>query len=376
MKVFYWSPFFSKIATINSVIRSAECLIKYSTKYSVKLINAIGEWDEYNDKIHKKIDIINLNQKNYQSFLPKGGYIKSRFSYLLIFIINFFKLKKLINYERPDYLIIHLMTSLPIFLSIFFTKDTKIILRISGLPKLNIFRFLFWRIFSNRIFKITCPTKATYDNLIKIKLFDYNKVVLLKDPVISLNEFRTKKYKKLNSEFESKKFILSIGRLTKQKNFELLINSFSIIIKKFPYYNLLIIGEGEYRNRLNKLIVNKNLSEKVFLLGYKKNVYKYLKKADFYILTSLWEDPGFVILEAALSNTNIISSDCPNGPREIIKNQDFLFKNNSVEDLVNNFEKIKKKPPNDLLMQKILVKKEIKSFSIYQHFKNLKLILT
>jgi glycosyltransferase involved in cell wall biosynthesis len=268
------------------------------------------------------------------------------------------------------------MTSLPIFLSIFFTRDTKIILRISGLPKLNIFRFLFWRIFSNRIFKITCPTKATYDNLIKIKLFDYNKVVLLKDPVISLNEFRTKKYKKLNSEFESKKFILSIGRLTKQKNFELLINSFSIIIKKFPYYNLLIIGEGEYRNRLNKLIINKNLSEKVFLLGYKKNVYKYLKKADFFILTSLWEDPGFVILEAALSNTNIISSDCPNGPREIIKNQDFLFKNNSVEDLVNNFEKIKKKPPNDLFMQKILVKKEIKSFSIYQHFKNLKLILT
>ena len=376
MKVFYWSHFFSKFANINSVIRSADYLIKYSSKYSVKLINAIGEWDEYNDKIHKKIDIINLNQKNYQSFLPKGGYIKSRFSYLLIFIINFFKLKKLINYERPDYLIIHLMTSLPIFLSIFFTKDTKIILRISGLPKLNIFRFLFWKIFSNRIFKITCPTKTTYDNLIKIKLFDYNKVVLLKDPVISLNEFRTKKYKKLNSEFEGKKFILSIGRLTKQKNFELLINSFSIIIKKFPYYNLLIIGEGEYRNRLNKLIINKNLSEKVFLLGYKKNVYKYLKKADFFILTSLWEDPGFVILEAALSNTNIISSDCPNGPREIIKNQDFLFKNNSVEDLVNNFEKIKKKPPNDLLMQKILVKKEIKSFSIYQHFKNLKLILT
>ena len=147
------------------------------------------------------------------------------------------------------------------------------------------------------------------------------------------------------------------------------------MIKKFPYYNLLIIGEGEYRNKLNKLIINKNLSEKVFLLGYKNNVYKYLKKADFFILTSLWEDPGFVILEAALSNTNIISSDCPNGPREIIKNQDFLFKNNSVEDLVNKFENIEKKKLDDLFMQKILVKKEIKSFSTYQHFKNLNSIL-
>ena len=51
---------------------------------------------------------------------------------------------------------------------------------------------------------------------------------------------------------------------------------------------------------------------------------------DFFILTSLWEDPGFVILEAALSNTNIISSDCPNGPTEFLNQgkNGILFKNN------------------------------------------------
>ena len=126
MKVFYWSPFFSKIATINSVIRSAECLIKYSTKYSVKLINAIGEWDEYNDKIHKKIDIINLNQKNYQSFLPKGGYIKSRFSYLLIFIRSAIKLYKFLSLRTEnDYIILHLITSLPLILIILFNFKCK-----------------------------------------------------------------------------------------------------------------------------------------------------------------------------------------------------------------------------------------------------------
>ena len=141
-------------------------------------------------------------------------------------------------------------------------------------------------------------------------------------------------------------------------------------------YKLVIIGEGEHRLEIEKKIYSNNLKNNIILLGYKENIFKYLKDARAFLLTSLWEDPGFVILEAALSNTNIISSDCPNGPREIIKNQDFLFKNNSVEDLVNIFDKIKKKSPNDLLMQKILVKKEIKSFSIYQHFKNLKLILT
>ena len=376
MKVYYWSPFISKVATVSSVIRSANSLLKYSKgkTINVGVINAIGEWDELKDTFNKKIEILNLNNSKILNFLPKGGYLKSRPSYLIIFFLNFFKLLSLIRKKNPDFLIIHLMTSLPIVLTIF--TNCKMILRVSGLPKLNIIRYIFWKLFSQRIYKVTCPTIATYEYLLKKKIFPKNKLLILRDPIIELKNYPSKKFKKIDdAKLENKKFILSIGRLTKQKNFELLINSFSILIKKFPYYNLLIIGEGEYRNKLNKLIINKNLSEKVFLLGYKNNVYKYLKKADFFILTSLWEDPGFVILEAALSNTNIISSDCPNGPREIIKNQDFLFKNNSVEDLVNKFENIEKKKLDDLFMQKILVKKEIKSFSTYQHFKNLNSIL-
>ena len=376
MKVYYWSPFISKVATVSSVIRSANSLLKYSKSKTINVgvINAIGEWDELKDTFNKKIEILNLNSSKILNFLPKGGYLKSRTSYLIIFFLNFFKLLSLIRKKNPDFLIIHLMTSLPIVLAIF--TNCKMILRVSGLPKLNIIRYIFWKLFSQRIYKVTCPTIATYEYLLKKKIFPKNKLLILRDPIIELKNYSSKKFEKINdAKLENKKFIISIGRLTKQKNFELLINSFSIIIKKFPYYNLLIIGEGEYRNKLNKLIINKNLSEKVFLLGYKNNVYKYLKKADFFILTSLWEDPGFVILEAALSNTNIISSDCPNGPREIIKNQDFLFKNNSVEDLVNKFENIEKKKLDDLFMQKILVKKEIKSFSTYRHFKNLNSIL-
>ena len=50
MKIYYWAPFFSKIATTQAVIRSAESLIKHSKKqkYKVALIDAIGEWNEYN----------------------------------------------------------------------------------------------------------------------------------------------------------------------------------------------------------------------------------------------------------------------------------------------------------------------------------------
>ena len=176
MKIFYWSPFISKVATVSSVIRSAESIIKYcdtKKKIDVSIIDAIGEWDNYRNSISNKINIIKLNDKNYFNFLPRGGFLKSRFSYLFIFFINFFKLKNILQEKKPDFLIVHLITSLPIFLSLFLKKETKIILRLSGLPKLNVIRYLFWKLFSKKIHCITCPTIATYNNLIKAIQFQY-----------------------------------------------------------------------------------------------------------------------------------------------------------------------------------------------------------
>ena len=127
MHIFYWSPFISKVATVSSVVRSAESITIYSKgKAEVSLIDAIGEWQEYTKKINSKINIIKLNKIDFYNHLFRGGYIKSRLSYLIIFFLNFNKLKNLINEKKPNFLIIHLMTSLPIFLTLFFKSNTKI----------------------------------------------------------------------------------------------------------------------------------------------------------------------------------------------------------------------------------------------------------
>src|SRR5210317_1348517 len=126
MKIFYWSPFFTNIATIKAVTRSAISLKKFSKNYhNVKLIDAINEWEFFQ---HKNIEVVKLNNLNLKKWLPKNNYLKSRISYVLIFLINFFRLKSYLRNEKPDYLIIHLLTSLPIFLSPFINKKTKIIL--------------------------------------------------------------------------------------------------------------------------------------------------------------------------------------------------------------------------------------------------------
>ena len=377
MKVFYWSPFFTKIATIAAVINSAKSLLKYNkqNKYSISIINAIGEWNVYKAEIGKNIDFKELSKKNYTTVIPRGGFLKSRFSYIFIFINSLPKLLRLINSEKPDYLIIHLITSLPIFLSPFFNKKTKIILRLSGLPKLNPLRLIFWKLFSKKIYKVTCPTESTFKTIIESKIFNKDKVYLLKDPIISINNIITKKVEKLDVNISKEKYILGVGRLTTQKNFELLLNFYIKLIKKYPEYKLYILGDGEDKSKLNNIIKKHQLDSKAFLLGHQDNIFKYLKHADCFILSSLWEDPGFVLVEAAAMNTNIISSDCPNGPKEIICNNDFLFTNGSADELLNKFQIYKNKSVVELLSQKIKIKKRIKFYTSFQHYKSLNMIL-
>jgi len=73
------------------------------------------------------------------------------------------------------------------------------------------------------------------------------------------------------------------------------------------------------------------LKNNIILLGYKENIFKYLKDARAFLLTSLWEDPGFVLVESAYCNIPIISSDCKNGPEEFLNygKGGMLFKSNS-----------------------------------------------
>ena len=137
------------------------------------------------------------------------------------------------------------------------------------------------------------------------------------------------------------------------------------------------MGEGEQKLELLKLTKNLNIENKVYLVGHQENVYKYLINADCFILTSLWEDPGFVILEAGLSNTTVISSNCPNGPKEILdqENNGYLFMNNNKNELIKKFDEFKKDDILSLKKKKKNLKKKLKKFTTYSHFKTLEKII-
>ena len=377
MKIYYWAPFLSKIATVTSVIKSIEAIKDYSKKkVDLSIIDSVGEWEQIPEKT-KDIKIIKLYKKSIIKKLPKGGVLRSRFTQLIIFFLSFFRLIHLLKKDQPDYLIAHLIVSLPLAVMMLIQSETKLIIRISGLPKLNIFRKIYWKFFGKKVYKVTCPTIATLEKLKILNIFDQKKLYLLHDPVISPKIIVFKKNEPIDSKYNNKRIIIGIGRLTKQKNFSLLLHSFALIKKKYPEYHLLILGSGEEENKLKQIIYNLEISNDVDLLGFEENPYKYLNKAECFILSSLWEDPGFVLLEAAYLNIPIIASNCPNSPEEILQNGlgGFLFKNNSQKQLVEAFDRFCQTSKIDLKIKKIKSKKCSKAFTKFDHFKNFQKII-
>jgi len=354
IKIFYWSPYIGKIATVKAVLNSAISIKKFSNyQNEVSIINCFGEWNLYKKLFLKqKIKEIVL-QKKLKININSNGFINSRLIYILSFFYLYFNLKKTLTSKKPDILIIHLLTYIPLLLFINNKLKTKLYLRISGKPKLGILRKFFWKLASKNIHKVFCPTVETKNDLIKLKIFPTNKVFFLPDPIIN-EQFKFKKKIELINRFKIRKkgYYLAIGRLSEQKNFKFLINSFS---KNFKNSKLFILGEGELRYELEKTI-KQNFSKNIKLLGYKKNVIKYMNKAKAIIVSSLWEDPGFVMIEAAFNLVPLIVSDCPSGPKEFIDKDKngYLFNLNNKKSLIfkiNKFEKDKT----------IIIKKKIKN---------------
>ena len=165
--------------------------------------------------------------------------------------------------------------------------------------------------------------------------------------------------------------------MTKQKNFDLLIEGFYEIKKIFKEYKLIIIGDGEKKSELESLIYKLNLNEDIFLLGFKKNIFNYLNFSDCLISTALWEDPGFTLVEAGILNKSVISSDCLSGPVELFnENNGYLFKSNSREDLLKKFIQYKNADPKDNDRKKLITKIKFKKYSLFNHYIKIKNLLS
>ena len=251
------------------------------------------------------------------------------------------------------------------------------ILRISGLPRLNFIRKLLWRLIGKKIFLVTCPSKETLNHINKLNIFDPQKVTLLYDPIIDVSKIHNNLKKKIDILDLQKDYFISVGRLTKQKNHTLLIKLFKIMCNKNRNLFLYILGDGEEKINIIKEIKQLKLEDNVILLGYKKNPYPFISKAKAVLSPSLWEDPGAVMIEAAFCNKIVISSDCISGPKEFLLDGKggYLFKNNNLSSFVKTINDFLQDNNHNILLKKINAKKSSKKYTLFNHFKQLDALL-
>lgn len=117
----------------------------------------------------------------------------------------------------------------------------------------------------------------------------------------------------------NKKWVIAMGRLHYQKNFELLLSAFHKIVDKHPDWQLLIFGEGEMRPKLEEILEKLGLNNQVLLPGITNNPTGIFKSSELFVLSSRFEGLPLVLLEALACGLPVISTDCPSGPREIIQ---------------------------------------------------------
>lgn len=111
---------------------------------------------------------------------------------------------------------------------------------------------------------------------------------------------------------------VSIGRLEPVKGFKHLINAFAILLKSYPDSTLTIIGDGSEKQNIITQLETLGITESVFLLGSQINPFKYIKKCDICVQTSITEGFMNVIVEAGICGKAVISTACKVGPKEIL----------------------------------------------------------
>jgi len=171
----------------------------------------------------------------------------------------------------------------------------------------------------SRVHSIIAVSKGLRNEIINLCKIPEDCVKSIYNPIVSENLFKRALDTPEEELFYSDNIpiILSVGRLTPQKDFPTLIKAFSLVFQEIPS-KLVIIGEGPERGKCEKLIESLNLQDHVFLYGFRSNPYKYMSRAKVFVLSSIWEGFGNVLVEAMALGTPVISTNCPHGPSEIL----------------------------------------------------------
>lgn len=205
-------------------------------------------------------------------------------------------------------------------------KGVRVICRLSNHPSMVKYEKSLTRKLSERIRPYTYKKADVIVANSKRLADDFGKqigkeVVTIYNP-IEIEHVKTQMQEGIEIELKEEaeaykgKLLVAVGRLSVQKDYGTLLRGFAKSEHKDT--KLWILGEGSERGNIEALISELEINERVRLIGYRRNVYKYLKYGTIYILSSLYEGCPNSLIEAVAAGVPCIAADCLSGPDEVL----------------------------------------------------------
>ncbi|WP_342823852.1 glycosyltransferase [Candidatus Lucifugimonas marina] len=282
--------------------------------FSSELAAVGSEWR--NSTTDDQIEVTPIVPKVVYEALPTTGF----FYKISMVLLSALALVPLITYfvrRNPSVVVVGLNPLLILGAILISFRRPVVILSVQGLPRNNRLRRLIWKWQVRRSDTLVVPAMEVKDVMKQLGV--YSEVRIIQNPVLTHRSVSLAEQKIEHRWLDDPqiKVVLGVGRLTYQKNFSLLIKAFSQL-DSHDEARLLILGEGEERSQLERLIQSLGLGERVEMPGFAENPIGFMSRSDVFVLSSRWEGPGHVLIEAMSTGVPCVSVECPGGPIEIM----------------------------------------------------------
>ena len=202
---------------------------------------------------------------------------------------------------------------------------------------------------------------------------EYKKKIELVYNGYDFNNINAKSLENAEIKFEEDSLIY-IGRIEESKGIKRLLEVFKNVVEKIPDKKLYLLGKGDLEEYVSKFILDNQLENNVFMLGYVKNPYPYIKKASYVVLLSEAEGFPTVLVEALTLGKGFISTPV-GGTKELYNNQKCGFVSDSNEEISNYLIEELRKKKEDRFINSEVCKKYVDKYSLDKQIASIKKII-
>jgi len=177
------------------------------------------------------------------------------------------------------------------------------------------------RLFQKSAHAIVAVSGSVADDLARLTGIPRKRITVIYNPVVNpgIDSLKTAPLDHPWFAKRSVPVVLAAGRLTVQKDYPTLLRAFAMLRQRRPA-RLVILGEGAQLGELKSLANDLAIAPDVDMPGFADNPYAFMSRCAVFVLSSAWEGFGIVLVEALVCGAQVVATDCPSGPADILEN--------------------------------------------------------